>query len=239
MVSAVLACLSSVISAPALAGDLVPGTVDFPIRAAFIPDGFDSNDNAQLVIEGEFPNTCYRPSTPKVTVDEASRTITVEAQAYFYEGFCLQILVPFDQTVDLGILTAGKYSVIQKVRLGGYPIALGALNVRRATHAGADDYLYAPVSQIFLDQSENRHRLVLTGEFTNSCLRLADVKIGVQPKVLVLQPVAELSSRTDCVDGKFPFQRVVELGDVPHGRYLIHVRTLNGKALNQLADFRN
>jgi hypothetical protein len=220
----------------ALAADLGPELIEAQYHTGYTPDGFDTNDSAQVVAEGLFPNTCFRPATPLVRVDHEKKTVTVDSKAYYYEGFCLQMLVPYDQTLDLGLLKAGKYDVIQKVRQGELAPSLGELNVRVATNSSADDFLYAPISQAFFESKDGKKSVRVTGEFTNSCLELVDVMINVQTKVVVLQPISELKTE-NCRTGKFPFERTVELpADMKAGRYLIHVRSLNGKAVNTLVD---
>jgi hypothetical protein len=103
--------------------------VDTMYHTAYIPGGFDSNDQVQVVGEGIFPNTCYRPvATPKVEVDSVTRQIKVAPHALKYDGFCLQMLVRFDQTVNLGVMPAGTYHLIQEER-GTSGSDLGALRI--------------------------------------------------------------------------------------------------------------
>ncbi len=46
-----------------------PTTVDVPIRKAYLPKGFDNNDNVQLIVEGEFRNSCYKVGATRVEVE--------------------------------------------------------------------------------------------------------------------------------------------------------------------------
>ena len=215
----------------------LPKVVDSGFGVGYIPDGFDSNDNVQIVGEGMFRSTCYKPSAVQVTIDEELKQIKVKPKAYYYEGFCLQMLVPFNQVIDLGLLKNGKYTVIQEENFEE-PGTLGSLKVKAATHSTPDDFLYAPVSQAYLDRSGAKARIKISGEFTNSCMRLVDTAISVQSKVLVVQPISELEERADCRGGKFPFEKTQEVEGVPSGRYLLHVRSLNGSAINTLVDLQ-
>jgi hypothetical protein len=54
--------------------------------------------------------------------------------------------------------------------------------------------------------------------------------------VIVVLPIAKMETRPDCKDGKFPFNKVVSVDLVPKGRYLLHVRSMNSKAINNLVD---
>jgi hypothetical protein len=222
-------------SAVAKAEILPPVVVGSEFHTGYIPDGFDTNDNAQIVAEGLFRNSCYRPASVKVDVDHNAKTITLHPTAYQYDGYCLQVMIPFDQAMDVGILKAGTYQVIQEVM--GEQSVLGPMKVRVATNSAADDYLYAPVSQAYYEKKQGERATVkVSGEFTNSCMKLADVMVSVQPNVIVLQPISALQDRGDCVQGKFPFEKQVQLPNVKTGRYLLHVRSLNGKSVNTLVD---
>lgn len=221
---------------PAIA-QTAPTLVNSAFDTGYIPEGFDTNDRIEMVAEGVFPNTCFRPASVRVDVNHDTKTIEVGSAAYHYDGFCLQMLLPFDQTIELGLLQNGTYQVRQKV-VSGPESFLGEVKVKSATNSGADDFLYAPINQAFFEQDGSKSVLKLSGEFTSSCMRLADVMVSVQPKVVVVQPIAEVATAPGvrCVDGKFPFQKTVEIKDVKNGRYLIHVRSMNGKSVNSLVD---
>ena len=164
-------------------------------------------------------------------VDHQAKIIRVKPEAYFYGGMCLQMLVPYHQVLNLGILHAGNYTIAQD----NFEV-LGNVEVKIATNSTPDDFMYAPVSQAYMNHDAGKSTLTLTGEFTNSCMRLVDVVIGKQPKVITVQPIAEMDERDDCREGKFPFERKVVLGKVPAGRYLLHVRSLNATSVNSLID---
>jgi hypothetical protein len=198
----------------------------------YSPQGFDSNDNVQFVGEGSFRNTCYRPAPTSFQVDQDKKVITVGPAAYEYGGICLQVILPFERVVDLGILKPGTYTVLQQ------PAGdkLGEINVAQARTDSADDYLYAPVSQAFFKQKGDVVQVVLTGNFMTNCMSLDHVKVHVDKEALVLQPIAKLEDRNGCLRGRFPYSKVVEIHNVPKNRYLLHVRSLDGKAFNSLVD---
>lgn len=229
--------MSSAISSVVAAEFNPPVVAEAGFHTGYLPDGFDTNDFVQVVGEGVFRNSCYRPAAVQVDVDHVGKKIMLRPYAYQYDGFCLQVLVPYDQTLDVGFLKRGTYQVVQKAM--GAETVLGDVKVRMATNALPDDYLYAPISQAYFENRPGKGATVkLAGAFTNSCMKLADVRVSVQPKVLVLQPVSDLDDRDDCVEGSFPFEREVRIGNLKEGRYLLHVRSLNGKAVNTLVDVR-
>lgn len=208
-----------------------PQMVPVLYHTAYTPGGFDSNDNVQFVAEGVFANSCYRHAQTQINIDENNKIIRVKPAAFLYNGFCLQVILPFDRVIEVGLLSPGRYQIIQTNGTN-----LGELNIRPSTTRDADDFLYAPVSQAFFRSQGFQSQVHITGEFSNSCLQLDQVKVAVEPKVIVVQPIAKVLNRSDCQDGHFPFQKTVDFQTIRKGRYLLHVRSMNGKAINNLVD---
>jgi hypothetical protein len=80
------------------------------INDAYIPSGFDSSSDAFVVINGLFPNSCYRFRDAKVEQVDAN-LYEVRAYAQVTEGLCLMVLVPFSKEVQLGRLAPGVHSI--------------------------------------------------------------------------------------------------------------------------------
>ncbi len=200
----------------------------------YAPQGFDSNDNVQFVGEGLFRNTCYRPAPSTAAIDLVTKTVTVGPVAYEYSGFCLQVILPFQRVIDVGILPAGTWKVMEAGSLSRVP--LGEIQVNPALIESADDYLYAPISQTFFQQRGTSSSVLLSGEFSSNCLSLETVKVIIQKEVIVLQPIAKLEPFLKCIEGKVLFSKKVSLGKIKPGRYLIHVRSMNGNAANTLVN---
>jgi hypothetical protein len=152
--------------------------------------------------------------------------------AYKYNGLCLQVILPFERVIDLGVLKAGTYKITQS----GGKRNLGSIRIQKSKTEQPDDYLYAPISQAFLQSRALSNRVFLVGNFPVSCMKIKEVKANVQGKVLVVQPIAEIDSSVPCVEGSYTFETSKDLGAVPGGRYLLHVRSMNGKAVNNLVD---
>ncbi len=200
----------------------------------YVPSGFDSNDHVQIVGEGMFRSTCYRPAPTSVRVVESARTIYIGPVAYEYAGLCLQVVLPFERTIEVGILKPGLWKVVQESNSAN----LGEIKINEATVASADDFLYAPISQAFFRQRGMRGEVLLTGYFLNNCMSLEDVKVSVEKRVIVLQPLVRIEERSSCENGRFPFFTTVPIDLIPKGRYLLHVRTMNGNAINSLVEVR-
>lgn len=227
----ILTCLVFLISGLAFAQEL-PTLRYSKIETSYIPNGFDSNDNVQMVVEGVYRDTCSRPAGTQFKVNAASKTIEILSYEYRYEGPCLDVLVPHNEVVNVGVVPDGNYRVMQSNGAD-----LGRLNIVRATKSSPDDYLYAPVSNAQLTSRNGKVVITVSGAFTNSCMKLAQVVPHVQPKVISVQPIAEIDHRVgNCINGNFPFESSVVISNVRAGRYLLHVRSLNGNAVNNLFD---
>lgn len=200
----------------------------------YVPAGFDSNDHIQIVGEGLFRNSCYRPAETEVNVDLNNKRILIGPAAYEYSGFCLQMILPFDRVIDVGILPEGNYEIVQAID----KTKLGVIPVRKSFTSNPDDYLYAPISQAFFRQKGAVAEIYLTGSFSNSCMTLKEVKVSVEPKVIVVQPIAEMNEGTNCQTGSYSFEKMTRVELVPAGRYLLHIRSMNSKAVNTLVDVK-
>lgn len=210
-----------------------PTKVSALYSRAYVPAGFDDNDSIQIVAEGTFKNSCYRPAETSVAIDLEKKRITLGPAAYEYSGFCLQVILPFDRAIDLGILPNGTYDIVQ-----ADGSKLGSLPVSKAFTDNADDHLYAPISQAFFRQKGAVSEIYITGQFPNSCMKLDEVKVTVEKTVIVVQPIAKVEQTRDCKDGKFQFEKLVKVEMIPAGRYLLHVRSMNAKAVNSLVDVK-
>lgn len=226
------AIIAIIFTIQAKAEDSTPTKVPISFGKIYIPDGFDNNDNVQIAGEGMFPNTCYRYATTSVKVDHTAKTIHLNTVAYKYPGMCLQVMVPFDRVVDVGILKEGDYSIITNKDNQ----TVGRVSINTSKTKGPDDFMYASVSQAYFQSKDSVNKVFLTGNFPSSCMKLKEVKSQVQSDVLVIQPIVEIDPDEHCVVGQFHFETSVDVGVMKPGRYLLHVRTMNGKSVNNLLD---
>ena len=211
-----------------------PTRVSVPLAGAYIPGGFDSNDRAQLVVEGYFPNTCYRVGPYEKKLSSSTNELTVKQTAYKYKGPCLFMMVPFSQTVQVGILKASTY----KVRDGDNGNDLGELPVQAARNSGPDDFLYATVNEAYVGVVDgNKKAIVIQGELPGDCWAVKETRVIRDGKnVLAVLPIIEKTRENNCNDYRLPFVKTLDIPAVTPGRYLLHVRSLNGLAINKLVD---
>lgn len=227
---------AALVAGPAIA--LAVELIDYTPAEVFTPVGFDSNDNAQVVVAGTFPNTCYKVGEPSVSVDRANKKIYVQDKAFYHKGLCLYMLVPYHKTVSLGVMDQGDYEVM----LGSQSepaaaVKTGELSVVKATNPSPDDYLYAPVEEAALTKLANGDlSLTLKGTFTKSCYQVKEVKVTTMTSpnnMIIVQPVAE-EDGSACKDDEKGFETQVVIPNAPTGRTLLHVRILNGQAINRV-----
>jgi hypothetical protein len=213
--------------------DVFPKVVNTTFQSGYMPVGFDNNDNVQLVAEGVFSNTCYKPGSVKAVVSEKEKTIYLYPRAYKYDGVCLQMTVPWTKEIDLGLLKTGTYKVVNVS--GKDQKLLGELPVTAATNNDADDFLYAPVSQAMYEKHEGFHFIRVTGDFPQTCLKMKEIVVRVQSNTLVVQPIAEKTDEV-CEAKTVHYSQLAEITDAKPGRYLLHVRSLNGKSVNNIVE---
>lgn len=217
--------------------------VQAPIDKVFVPQGFDDNDKVELIIHGQFPNSCYKMGPVDSTVDTANKKITITADAYYYTGaVCTQMTVSFIKSVELkGGLAAGKY----KIEIAKRPEAeTSPLTIAKSTRPEADDYLYAAVQSATVEEKTNGQReLVLKGQHPylfQGCVKFEQVKTYLSPsKVLVVQPITRIENDsaacTSEVNNRFVFKAPLTT-PLAAGEYVLHVRVLDGNSVNQLLD---
>lgn len=228
-----LAVVGSLVGAVAFGtmahADSVGDIVNVSALNLFAPVGFDDNDETVVVLDGYLPNSCYKVADPEIIKDLANKSITVQPKARFVGGICLMALIPYSTEVKLGVLPKGDYSLV--TNRGS---ATEALTVAASTTAGPDDFLYAPVDSVSIEKAaDGTISAVLQGRFTNSCMQWKENKIFYTGKTIQLLPVIEMSE-VDCQEMETPFRQVVPLNDMQPGRYLLHVRSLNGASVNNV-----
>lgn len=106
----ILIALITIASMHAFAEEPVTKEVPVGISGAFVPAGFDSNSDAYVVVNGVFPNGCYRWSRADETRVDAF-THEIRSMASVTQGMCIMVLVPFQKDIRLGKLSVGKHTL--------------------------------------------------------------------------------------------------------------------------------
>jgi hypothetical protein len=209
-----------------------PDLVLAPIQRSFIPQGFDNNDNAQVVVTGGYPNSCYHVGHTQYWIDRAAKKIDVEVTAYKTNNeVCLQVYVPFQQEISVGILDKGTYtvSVNQDTRNAR------TMTVRDAPTVSPDNHIYAPVTQII---RVGAREFLLRGTFHSSCMNMEEIKVAYEPgEVVAVLPMAGYDSSCFETGQARPWEARFQVKNDLAGDFLMHVRSLNGDALNSVQSF--
>jgi hypothetical protein len=204
----------------------------------FIPPGFDDYDNAQVIVRGYMPNTCYKIAPPLAHVDQANQTIYIAAQAYpTKQALCSEMLVSFSQTIDLGRLPAGNYQVIQ-LNPNGTAGLQAQLTVAESQTGGPNDYLFASVNQSFVDMSLNPAQIHVIGTLPSPCLYLQEVRVLHRAAHIVeVLPIVGRHEGATCSPNPVPFDVTRPLPSVEPGPWLLYTRSINGQALSSVEMF--
>ncbi len=240
----VLVCLVVIFSVmgvnegSASAQDLKPALVVQAPENVFTPMGFDDNDNAQLVLFGNLSDTCHKTGPVTAVVSNVQKSITVRDSVYVYSsGWCADVLTPYLEVVNLGMLAQGDYLVVAEKPDGTFK-SMATLPITLARRSSPDDYLYAPVDHLHVARLSGTEssEIVLSGVFHNTCMVLKDTKVTYrQNNVIEVLPIAAMAA-SGCKPEARTFETTVKLNPTLHGRTLIHVRSLNGQSLNQVVE---
>ena len=214
-----------------------------------ISSGFDDNDNVQIVLDGSFENLCQELGESRFSIKRDERLIEVTQFAQNKDipdcqndlqrqsSQNVQWRVPFSKVLDLGELEAGNYKVVFKASSGEKQQRFFSVEVAYTTTA--DNYFYAPISGLFVPElvfEGSQTSLVLSGIIGTSCFELFenDVQISQTKNTIVILPVMKRIAGENCHAIMRPIHLVLELGNLKTGRYLIHVRSMTGQALNKV-----
>lgn len=206
-----------------------------PIRDTknlFIPIGFDDNDDVVVVLDGFLGDACDRLRAPQVKIDRVRHEIRIQPMKERVGQQCPEILVPYHQVVTLGTLPAGRY-VVQTADLDLGDVLL----VKQAPVTTPDDYLYAPAESAHIaSRIGGPATAIVRGRFTDTCSTLLETRLIPAGRVLQVLPILARSARDPqgnaCAPADKPFEARVDLPTLAPGRYLLHVRSLNGQSLN-------
>ena len=228
---------------------VVPKPTFLPVEKIYsIEHGFDTTDTVEIAVKGFMPNSCYTLNKGVAHVDEINMKIYVSIEGYVRENqVCWMAKTPYLEVIQIGHLKQGHYT-IQSIKNPG---VTGKLHVSKSVSNRTDDHLYAPVDTVeILPKTNNFNRtekqqLILKGTYPHllkGCMRIVKVKsYKTKNNVLVVLPIAQILNEKKChhkqVNQYNRFKIVHKIKASLKKKGLVHVRTLNGRALNKLVDF--
>ncbi|MCP4914706.1 MAG: hypothetical protein GY909_16435 [Oligoflexia bacterium] len=209
-----------------------PVEVMVPIEQIYSPHGFDSNDNAEVVIEGYLPNLCHKSPKSEVVVKDNVIDIKLKSLKYASDNpYCPEMIVPFIEAIDVGVLDKGIYDI----RVNGKSIYQkdGILKVAEASSDAVDDFVYANVE--YVAKKEGSRVVELKGYNPSDCFVLDEIEIvdngkdvySILPKMKQIYDI--------CPMKMVPFSFEVEVpAKLKSEKVLLHVRSMDGKSVNSV-----
>ena len=214
-------------------------------RVFVSPSGYDDNDHVQMVVDGLFPNQCYQLANTNFNVDEDKKIVSIGQMARLKgTSDCKKTPLPeylnyptrFSSEINLGVLASGEYTVIYKSQKTQK--SERKFNVAKSKTESTDEAIYAPVSDAFIPEmiyETANAEIVLTGVLDSLCLQWKQVDIERFEDIIVVMPKMQLSADpTQCRQTPEPLEKIIALGAVKEGRYLLHVRSMSGKGINRM-----
>lgn len=228
----VLMVLLMSIAAPSSNASIVPRLGKIPVNEVFLPKGFDSNDNVEVVVSGILPNLCYK--SPRGEVEIKGNDVFISMKAIRNsdgDAPCAEMVVPYLEAINLGLLDRGWYNI----NVDGE--AAGSLYVSQSSSDAVDEKVYANVDYIEKDAFSNR--VVLKGYNPSDCFEFDRVEsvdngVNVHSVMPIMKQVSEFCPRK-MVPFEIEWQVPVNL---ERPQVLLHVRSMNGHSVNSLVKVR-
>lgn len=216
--------------------------VEVPIKSILMPQsGFDDNDRVEFVVTGDLPHACMTLGDTEIeTLNDAQLRVRqyawVRTAGPCESGDVSDQSVSYVQEASAGRLSAGTRELLFKNHKG--MLQSRSFKVDRALSNRIDNFLYAPVSDVVVDKlmfTNESVSLQIRGVFTSGCEELeSPVQWQRQGDTLVVKPVTRFKPAVPCDEMLREYRQTVRIGKLSPGQYLAHVRSRNGKSLNQV-----
>lgn len=202
------------------------------VENAYAPNGFDSNDNTEIVIEGFLPNICHKHPTTVSRVNGNEIEITVKAFKYEPSNpFCSPMVIPFLQSVSIGVLKAGSYNIF--VNRGTQYETHSQIEIYPARKETVDDFLYAHVE--FIQTIPGTKKVALHGYQPSDCLKFDEVifasnkrdTYSIMPKMKQVSQICQFKRTPFYAEWVVP-------NDIQREKVLLHVRKMDGRSYYML-----
>jgi hypothetical protein len=214
-------------------GMAAPATYEanVPVDHVFTPFGFDSNDNTEVIVTGFLPNLCYKAPKSIVSVKDGKISVSVVAiKSQQGLGFCADVIVPFIESINVGVLDKGKYQIAVNEKSSWEKKS--NITISEASSNSIDEAVYANVSEV-TPSEEGSRKVLLKGYNPSDCFELKEIKIvdnGVDT-YSVLPKMKQV--KTFCPKKMIPFTYEFEVPQkLEADKVLLHVRVMDGRSVN-------
>lgn len=226
--------------------------MEVPVEALLAPsEGYDDNDNVQVVLHGLLPNVCYTLGKyeviPAHSGDDGGKMRIKQYAIRNTESICaegamlpphLNMAVPFVTEISLGQLPAGNYHFEYLRADSG--TGLRALNISSAPVPTVDSLPYAAVTNLISQDvigAGEELSVTLTGVLNSTCTELdPEVSYRKLEDVYIILPTIRVKPGVLCAQILIPFEVPLKLGRPEVGHYLVHARSMNGKSVNRVIE---
>jgi hypothetical protein len=201
---------------------------DVPVEQVFAPEGYKSNDDAEVVIKGYLPDLCYKSPLAKVAIEGKKIDISLQAYREIGENIrCAEMLSNFLKPVQVGVLDKGNYEVFVNGK------AQPNLHIGEFDSDAIDDRVLANVHEAIADHELKVVKL--QGYNPSDCYSLDEVEIvsNGSDSYSILPKMNKVSDY--CPMKMVPFEIEVQVPeDLEKEFILLHVRSMYGKSVNAL-----
>ena len=203
-----------------------------PVEKVYSPRGYDTEDSAEVVIEGLLPNACHK--SPKADIEVVGDTIEVNLTSLYYDPtnpFCAEIILPFIKTINLGLLKKGDYKVVVNQNTPYEEQAM--FKVLNPSRTPGEGDMYANVE--YIERRDDSRTIKLMGHNPSDCYVLKDIEVVSNKRsTYSVFPIMEKVSDF-CPMKMTPFTYDVTIPNtINKPEVLIHVRTMNGDSINTI-----
>ena len=184
------------------------------------------------------PNLCHKSPQSKVVVKDKVINIQIQALHQYDNNnlFCPEMIVPFVEIVDVGMLDKGNYKVVVN---GHSPNSLKSeLFVSESISNSVDEHVYANVD--YIEKSEGSRMVNLIGYNPSDCFVFDKIEYVDNGKDVfsILPKMKQISDF--CPMKMVPFNLEMEVpNNLKSDKVLLHVRVMNGKSVNSLFNNKN
>jgi hypothetical protein len=206
---------------------------EIPVDHVFSPAGFDSNDNTEVVVTGFLPNLCYKAPKSSVAVIDGKISVSVKAtkkNSGMNLGFCTNVIVPYFETINIGVLDKGKYQIAVNEKSNWEQKS--NISIGEARSNSIDETIYANVEEVIRDDIGSR-KISLKGYNPSDCFVLKEIIIvdNGTDTYSVLPKMKQV--KTACPRKMIPFNYEFEVPETLEAdKVLLHVRVMDGRSVN-------
>lgn len=227
-----LIALLSLLGLPLALNAGTPVATHVPVEHIYSPMGFHDHESSEVIVSGFLPNLCHKSPQTQVMVEDG--VIRIQLKANYYQAsdyFCPPVLVPFVESINVGVLDKGDYQVLANPNT---PFEKrSGLNVIEYASSAMEDLVFANVSHVEL--TGVGREAVIKGYNPSDCFELdrievSDNKADTYSVYPILKQVSEF-----CPKKMVPFTYSFQVPEtLSRDRVLLHVKGMDGRSVNHV-----